>query len=544
MSTNVFGNAPNQVPTNADLGGMAYQDPRYVVVVGGNVNPTNFGTSNAQILFGNITGIQNLAATAGNITTLVANNFSAANINMTGTTVTSGTVNITNATDSSSPTTGALRITGGAGILGNLHIGGNLFVVGNTFTLSTTDVSIQDSIIELHTFANLDPLGANDGRDIGIKMHYYDTADSHAFLGRANDTGYLEWYAKGTETTGNIFVGTYYGTIKAGAIELANTTAATSTTSGALKVGGGVGIADGLYVNGTTYLQNASTPNIHISGGSITGVTAAATRLVATDFSSGNIYQSAADTFVASNFSAANIYQIDTGQSIQSANVQIGTNWGTTSRANLSVANISAALNATNGNITTLVSTNFSAGNIYQVGSGQSIQTANAQIGTDWGTVSRANLFVANVSGMFNSTNGNVTTLVATNFSAGNIYQTGTGQSIQTANAQIGTDWGVISRANLFVANISGFGPGQGLNATLGNISTLGVTNFTANTVLITKTNDTANLVVNGNITVNNMPGNLIINGNVYCNNGAQDLSANALVTSAYVNLIGIIWGV
>ena len=67
MSTNVFGNAPNQIPTNADLGGMAYQDPGYVVVLGGNVNPTNFGTSNAQILFGNITGIQNLAATAGNI---------------------------------------------------------------------------------------------------------------------------------------------------------------------------------------------------------------------------------------------------------------------------------------------------------------------------------------------------------------------------------------------------------------------------------------------------------------------------------------------
>lgn len=498
MSTNVFGNAPNQIPTNADLGGMAYQDPNYVVVLGGNVNPTNFGTSNAQILFGNITGIQHLAATAGNITTLVADNFSAGNINMVGATTTSGTVSITNATDSTSPTTGALKVTGGAGIAGNLHIGGNLFVTGNTFTLSTTDVSIQDAMIELHTFANLSALTTNDGKDIGIKFHYYDVADSHAFIGRANDTGYLEWYAKGTEGVGNVFVGTNYGTIKAGTFLTANATASTSTTSGDIVVTGGVGIANGLYVNGTTYLQNASSPNVFVTGGSVTGVTAAATTLVATNFSSGNIYQSAADTFVATNFSTPNVRA--TGGSIT----------GFTGAATTLVATGFSSANIYQSAADTLVATNFSSGNIYQSAAG---------------------------------------TFIATNFSSANIYQlsyttVGATGSLQTGNAQIGTEWGSISRANVLVANISGVGTGQGLNATLGNITTLRATGFTANTVLITKANDTANLVVNGNITVNNMPGNLIINGNVYCNNGAQDLSANALVTSAYVNTIGIIWGV
>ena len=96
----------------------------------------------------------------------------------------------------------------------------------------------------------------------------------------------------------------------------------------------------------------------------------------------------------------------------------------------------------------------------------------------------------------------------------------------------------------MLVANIAGTGTGQGLNATLGNITTLRTVSFTANTVLITKANDTANLVVNGNITVNNMPGNLIINGNAYINNGAQDLSGNAVATINYANMAGIIWGV
>lgn len=35
--TTLIGNAPNQIPTNADLGGMAYQDPDYVQIGGGNV---------------------------------------------------------------------------------------------------------------------------------------------------------------------------------------------------------------------------------------------------------------------------------------------------------------------------------------------------------------------------------------------------------------------------------------------------------------------------------------------------------------------------
>ena len=118
-----------------------------------------------------------------------------------------------------------------------------------------------------------------------------------------------------------------------------------------------------LFRSDTFVVQTGfSSPNVRVTGGSLIGVTGAYTTLVATNFSSGNIYQSAAGTLVATNFSAANIYQTGTSQSIQTANAQIGTDWGTTSRANLFVANV-VSLNATGANVTTLAVTNFSSGN-------------------------------------------------------------------------------------------------------------------------------------------------------------------------------------
>lgn len=473
MSTNIFGNAPNQVPTNADLGGMAYQDPRFVVIAGGNVNPTNFGTSNAQILAGSITGLINLAATYGNVLNasignLVATNFSAANINMTGTTVTSGTVQITNATDSTGPTSGALRITGGVGIAANLHVGGNLFVTGNTFTLSTEDLRVQDSIIELHTFANLAPLTTNDGRDIGVKMHYYDTQDSHAFLGRANDTGYLEWYDRGIEGFGNIFQGNTYGTIKAGGALLVNATVSTSTTTGALVVTGGVGIGDGLYVNGSSWFQNVSSSNIMLTGGSITGTTGAFTTLVSTNFSSANIYQSAADTLVATNFSAGNIYQTGTSQSIQTANAQIGTDWGDTSRANLLVANV-RTLHATAGNLTTANVKNFSSANIFLTGT-DSIQVSNAailggNIGMDY------NRTVTAIGNIYTTTGH------AVNFSSGNVSVNGNilvGPSGASGTGSAAPFGNLIITGNAYINN-----PSQDLSAnsiaTRGYVESFGI---------------------------------------------------------------------
>jgi hypothetical protein len=157
--------------------------------------------------------------------------------------------------------------------LNNITINGNLTVQGNTFFSGYSDLTVSDSIINLHTSANLAPWTYNDGKDIGFKFHYYDYQDSHAFLGLANDTKYLEFYDRGIEGTGNIFQGNTYGTIKAGGLLLANTTQSTSSTTGALRVTGGAGIGGNLYVQGNTTIGGNLTVNGDIVGFSANTIT-------------------------------------------------------------------------------------------------------------------------------------------------------------------------------------------------------------------------------------------------------------------------------
>ena len=187
-----------------------------------------------------------------------------------------GLTTVTDTTQSTTSADGALVISGGTGIAKNLNVGGNVVITGNLTVngtqtiIGTTDLAITDAVINLHTFANLAPLTTNDGKDIGIKMHYYDGQDSHAALIRDNATGALEWYARGIEGSGNVFQGNAYGVIKTGEFFASNTTAATNTTTGALRVAGGAGIAGDVYAGS---IQNTPIGNATASTGRFTTVT-------------------------------------------------------------------------------------------------------------------------------------------------------------------------------------------------------------------------------------------------------------------------------
>ena len=184
--SNLIGNAPNQVPTNADLGGLAYQDPAWAAVgnitvnynltVVGNIsllgnitgsastlvatnfssgntfisggaigvttsgavsrvanvystleNVTNFSTGNAVITGGSITGV------TGAFTYLTVTNFSSGNIYTTTGNLTSANVSTGNITAS-----------------GNVTVTGNLIVTGNIVTLNyetITNTEIANIII-------------------------------------------------------------------------------------------------------------------------------------------------------------------------------------------------------------------------------------------------------------------------------------------------------------------------------------------------------------------------------------------------------------
>ena len=142
---------------------------------------------------------------------------------------------------------------------GNLTVVGNLVVSGNVIATGSNNTYFTDSIIELHTLPNLANLTFDDGKDIGIRFHYYKTQNDNAFLGWQNSTGHLEWIGSGAteDVNANIITGSY-GTFKTGEIILANATPSTGFSTGALQVNGGASFSGNLYANGVAYFGNAT----------------------------------------------------------------------------------------------------------------------------------------------------------------------------------------------------------------------------------------------------------------------------------------------
>jgi hypothetical protein len=137
-------------------------------------------------------------------------------------------------------------------VLQDVTFSGNVtFNSSSTYILSTNTV-YTDNIIELHYTSTW---AVNDGKDIGLRFHYYDTQDRNAFFGRDNTTGYLEWLVNSSADNINNVTGTD-GTFRLGSIILRDTTVSNSTSTGALTVAGGVGVNGGLYVGGTVTATN------------------------------------------------------------------------------------------------------------------------------------------------------------------------------------------------------------------------------------------------------------------------------------------------
>ena len=236
-----------------------------------NINSINNGTSNITV------------ANNGNITVTSASTLALTASSSALTTALP--VTISSAATSSSVSTGALIVTGGAGIGGNAYIGGNSQIAGNLTVTGTTTFNgateyvtatndvFTDNLIEIHapTGGVGGTWGSSDGKDIGLRMHYYSAGDQNAALLLANDTGYLEWYNTGTENGSGDFVSASYGTIKA-ATFLATTSIASSsttfnlvnTTATTLNIGGAATTISLGASSGTLTVNN---PNLTLAGG-------------------------------------------------------------------------------------------------------------------------------------------------------------------------------------------------------------------------------------------------------------------------------------
>ena len=542
---------------------------------------SNFSSSNILVTGGSINGttVGASSASTGAFTTLSA----------------SGDTAVTSATQSTNTTTGALKVTGGVGIGGNLNvggwstlsgnvtIGGNLTVSGQSVSIGASTLSVNDPIINLNTPTDLSPLTVPTTDDIGLKFHYYDIADSAAFMGRANDTGFLEWYSRGSDV-GNVFTSGTYGTIKTGEIFLANTTPSTSTATGAIRTSGGLGVAGNMYALGvnatngnviTLVATNFSTGNAQITGGSLSGITnLAATTSVATNFSTGNavitggslsgITNLASTTSVATNFSTGNA--VITGGS--TTGMTSGT-YTTLQATNFSSGNITGTFN---GTVTTLVATSNVAlfSNVQTTSSASTFYPAfyNATTG-NLASYTNSSLNFTPSTGYLYATGASIATVISTNINSTSIVAT---NGLSTANAVItggslnGTTVGATSASTGTFTQLAG----QYVNATTGfatanavitggslNGTTVGATTAAAGTFTTLTTTSTikstGNLVANATTpTTSVTTGALVVAGgagfgaNVLINTGANINVSKAVGADFYVagaNDNTIIWG-
>jgi hypothetical protein len=167
------------------------------------VNGTDAATSNATgalKVVGGI-GVKGNIFTSANVTALNADlgNLATANY-FEGIVLTADQPNITSLGELTSLT-----------VSGNTILNGNLVVNGTTTTVDSDNSVYKDSIIELHKSDT--PQTVDDGKDVGIRVHYFDSVEREAFFGVSNDSKEFEYYVDGSETDG-VFSGTY-GNIKA-----------------------------------------------------------------------------------------------------------------------------------------------------------------------------------------------------------------------------------------------------------------------------------------------------------------------------------------
>jgi hypothetical protein len=117
-----------------------------------------------------------------------------------------------------------LNITGSGTITGNLSISGNLTISGNSVVIGANNLVVLDSVISLHTQANLAPWTSSDGKIIGTAYHYYLGGDKQALLSVNQTNAMLTYYDTSTDAAVGDPTGTTLGTIQANTFYAGNST--------------------------------------------------------------------------------------------------------------------------------------------------------------------------------------------------------------------------------------------------------------------------------------------------------------------------------
>lgn len=266
-----------QVVGGVGIGGNLY--------VGGTINGTVTTATNiaggldGQLVYQLSSGQTSFVSTATSGTVLVSRG--------TLSPVYQNTLTLAGTTAATSTTTGALVVAGGLGVGGDIHFGGNLYQNGvlftggggglispysGIFTMTNTTTSVSTVTGALQVAG-----GAGIGGDVylGNSLNFTKSSASMKTYVELTEDGISSLVFEGTQgkllSIDDTFTGTIFavagqsgipnievldtGRIKLAEfgnyIEILSTTASNSTSTGALVVAGGVGIAGNLYVGGT-----------------------------------------------------------------------------------------------------------------------------------------------------------------------------------------------------------------------------------------------------------------------------------------------------
>ena len=152
-----------------------------------------------------------------------------------------------------------------AGSQGTVVIEGNLQVNGTQTTINSTTVTIDDPIFVLGGDA---APSADDNLDRGIEFQWHDgTSAKVGFFGYDDSAQEFVFIQDATDTS-SVLSGDL-GAAGFGSVRVADTTASTSTTTGAVRVAGGVGIAGQLNVGGATSKFTSTTASSSTTTGAL-----------------------------------------------------------------------------------------------------------------------------------------------------------------------------------------------------------------------------------------------------------------------------------
>ena len=152
-----------------------------------------------------------------------------------------------------------------SGSEGTVIIEGNLQVNGTQTTINSTTVTIDDPIFVLG--GDSTP-ASDDNLDRGIEFQWHNGTDAKlGFFGYDDSASEFIFVPDATDTSG-VITGTL-GNVAFGKARLTDSTASTTTSSGAFVVTGGVGIGGQLNVGGATNKFTASTASTSTTSGAV-----------------------------------------------------------------------------------------------------------------------------------------------------------------------------------------------------------------------------------------------------------------------------------